>query len=280
MKNIPDSALGQLYREHINLILKKDVDGLLAQYAEDGLLISSFEKTPKYFRGRKELEVHFQGILGIEGLDTEIAFWAETENPTTLMIVEAITMQTPDGEAKMRFADSWVLNDKGEIQIHFAGMTQYPDGSVAWFTMLQIISQLALTCKDQKTTEDWYCKNFGFRRARVAKLPDGNAIIFIKMADSSFYLELFAADQDSPVDDAINDGHTFPGFRHLAFKVDNIYETCQKLQDNGVVINRPPRDGYMAFINSPDGISIELLQQGDKLEPKEPWSSMENTGSW
>ena len=69
-------------------------------------------------------------------------------------------------------------------------------------------------------------------------------------------------------------------FGHLAFKVDNIYETCQKLQDNGVVINRPPRDGYMAFINSPDGISIELLQQGDKLEPQEPWSSMENIGSW
>ena len=69
-------------------------------------------------------------------------------------------------------------------------------------------------------------------------------------------------------------------FGHLAFKVDNIYETCKKLQDNGVVINRPPRDGYMAFINSPDGISIELLQKGDKLEPQEPWSSMENTGSW
>jgi len=69
-------------------------------------------------------------------------------------------------------------------------------------------------------------------------------------------------------------------FGHLAFKVNNIYETCQKLQDNGVIINRPPRDGYMAFINSPDGISIELLQKGDRLEPQEPWSSMENTGSW
>tara|TARA_B100000212_G_scaffold194357_1_gene146596 strand:- start:249 stop:689 length:441 start_codon:yes stop_codon:yes gene_type:complete len=69
-------------------------------------------------------------------------------------------------------------------------------------------------------------------------------------------------------------------FGHLAFKVDNIYETCKKLQDNGVVINRPPRDGYMAFINSPDGISIELLQKGDSLEPQEPWSSMENVGSW
>ena len=69
-------------------------------------------------------------------------------------------------------------------------------------------------------------------------------------------------------------------FGHLAFKVDNIYETCKKLHDNGVVINRPPRDGYMAFINSPDGISIELLQKGDSLDPQEPWSSMENTGSW
>ena len=69
-------------------------------------------------------------------------------------------------------------------------------------------------------------------------------------------------------------------FGHLAFRVDNIYEICQKLQENGVVINRPPRDGHMAFIKSPDGISIELLQKGDSLEPKEPWSSMENTGSW
>ena len=69
-------------------------------------------------------------------------------------------------------------------------------------------------------------------------------------------------------------------FGHLAFRVDNIYEICQKLQDNGVVINRPPRDGHMAFIKSPDGISIELLQKGDSLEPQEPWSSMENTGSW
>jgi hypothetical protein len=131
MKNVPSSILGSLYKDHINLILQKNVKGLLDQYADDALLISSFEKTAKYFRGRKELEVHFQGILDIQGLDSEIAFWGETENPTTLMIVEAITMQTPDGVAKMRFADSWVLNDEGRIQIHFAGMTQYPDGSVA-----------------------------------------------------------------------------------------------------------------------------------------------------
>jgi len=69
-------------------------------------------------------------------------------------------------------------------------------------------------------------------------------------------------------------------FGHLAYEVDNIYETCQKLMDAGVVINRPPRDGHMAFIRSPDQISIELLQKGGALAPAEPWASMVNTGSW
>lgn len=69
-------------------------------------------------------------------------------------------------------------------------------------------------------------------------------------------------------------------FGHLAYRVENIYETCQDLMDKGVTINRPPRDGHMAFIKSPDGISIELLQKGDSLSPQEPWASMENTGSW
>jgi len=69
-------------------------------------------------------------------------------------------------------------------------------------------------------------------------------------------------------------------FGHLAFAVNNIYETCSKLQEMGVTINRPPRDGYMAFIKSPDNISIELLQKNKALEPTEPWASMKNTGSW
>ncbi|WP_338445441.1 VOC family protein [Pelagerythrobacter marensis] len=68
-------------------------------------------------------------------------------------------------------------------------------------------------------------------------------------------------------------------FGHLAYRVDNIYETCQRLMDAGVTINRPPRDGHMAFVRSPDGISIELLQDGH-LPPQEPWASMENTGTW
>ena len=69
-------------------------------------------------------------------------------------------------------------------------------------------------------------------------------------------------------------------FGHLAYRVDNIYDFCQKLMDYGVEINRPPRDGNMAFIKSPDGISIELLQNGDPLEIREPWSSMKNIGTW
>ena len=69
-------------------------------------------------------------------------------------------------------------------------------------------------------------------------------------------------------------------FGHLAYRVDDIYATCQKLMDAGVTINRPPRDGHMAFVRSPDNISIELLQKGDSLPAKEPWASMENSGHW
>lgn len=69
-------------------------------------------------------------------------------------------------------------------------------------------------------------------------------------------------------------------FGHLAYRVDDIYAACARLMDGGVVINRPPRDGHMAFVRSPDGISIELLQEGEPLAPAEPWASMPNTGSW
>ena len=69
-------------------------------------------------------------------------------------------------------------------------------------------------------------------------------------------------------------------FGHLAYQVDDIYETCQRLMDNGVTINRPPRDGHMAFVRTPDNISIELLQAGERLPPQEPWASMPNTGAW
>lgn len=79
------------------------------------------------------------------------------------------------------------------------------------------------------------------------------------------------------------DPETYGGdrnFGHLAYRVDDIYAACERLKAGGVTINRPPRDGHMAFVRSPDGISIELLQAGDALEPREPWASMENVGTW
>ena len=99
---------------------------------------------------------------------------------------------------------------------------------------------------------------------------------------------LAAPGQDAEVELTYNwpaegeEGEKYAGgrnFGHLAYQVDNIYETCQRLMDAGITINRPPRDGHMAFIKTPDGISVELLQDGH-LEPQEPWASMENTGSW
>ena len=77
--------------------------------------------------------------------------------------------------------------------------------------------------------------------------------------------------------EAYNGGRNFG---HLAYEVDNVYATCQRLMDHGVTINRPPRDGWMAFVRSPDNISIELLQKGARLEPAEPWKSMQNVGVW
>lgn len=130
MKNVPDTPLGKMYREHIGFILGKDIESLLDQYTPDALLISSFMKKPAYYCGRDQLREHMQGILGIDGLETDIVFWAETEAPQTLMITEQITMKTEEGEAHMRFADSWVLRD-GKIAIHFAGMVQHADGSLA-----------------------------------------------------------------------------------------------------------------------------------------------------
>jgi ketosteroid isomerase-like protein len=130
MTNVPDTALGRMYRQHIQYILDKNIDALLDQYTDDALLVSSFMKKPLYYRGRNQLREHMQGILGIDGLETDIVFWAETDKPQTLMITEQITMKTAQGEARMRFADSWVLRD-GKIAIHFAGMVQHPDGSLA-----------------------------------------------------------------------------------------------------------------------------------------------------
>lgn len=130
MGHAPNTPLGKMYEKHIQLLLDKDIEGVLDQYTEDALLISSFTKQPVYYKGREQLREHFQGILGIKEMDVDLAFWAETEDPQTLMIVEAIKTRTENSEDSMRFADSWVLKD-GKIAIHFAGMVQYADGTIA-----------------------------------------------------------------------------------------------------------------------------------------------------
>ncbi len=130
MKNVPDTKLGRMYKEHIQHILDKNIDALLDQYTDDALLISSFMKKPLIYKGRDQINEHMQGILGIDGLETDIVFWAETEEPETLMITEQITMTVDGQKSEMRFADSWVLKD-GRIAIHFAGMVQHPDGSLS-----------------------------------------------------------------------------------------------------------------------------------------------------
>lgn len=130
MKNVPDTPMGRKYKENIRMILEKDIDSLLDQYTDDAVLISSFTKRPVVFRGRDEIRSNLQGMMGVEGLETEIVFWGETESPQTVMFTEQVTMKIPDAELHMRFANSWVLRD-GKIAIHFAGMVQYPDGSLA-----------------------------------------------------------------------------------------------------------------------------------------------------
>ncbi len=128
---------------------------------------------------------------------------------------------------------------------------------------------------DLDASLDFYCKHLGLVELRRRDSEQGR-----------FTLVFLAApgDDSAQVELTHNwDPEVYTGgrnFGHLAYLVDDIYALCERLQAAGVVINRPPRDGHMAFVRSPDGISIELLQKGDALPPKAPWSSMPNTGEW
>ncbi len=127
---------------------------------------------------------------------------------------------------------------------------------------------------------DFFCNKLGFSEVRRWENDSGRfTLIFLAatnddIKNNSPLLELtYNWDSEKEYTGGRN-------FGHLAYQTDDIYATCHRLMDGGVVINRPPRDGHMAFIKSPDGISIELLQKGKSLAPAEPWSSMPNTGSW
>jgi lactoylglutathione lyase len=122
---------------------------------------------------------------------------------------------------------------------------------------------------------DFYCTKLGLEEVRRIDVEAGRfTLVFLGCAES----------QDALLELTHNwDPETYIGgrnFGHLAYQVENIYDSCQKLQEAGVTINRPPRDGRMAFVRSPDGISIELLQEGEALPPREPWASMANSGEW
>ena len=128
----------------------------------------------------------------------------------------------------------------------------------------------------------FYCDKLGLREMRRIENEKGRFTLVYLAAPGD---EGRARDVESPMleltynwDDEVYTGGR--NFGHLAFAVDDIYATCKRLKDKGVTINRPPRDGWMAFVRSPDGISVELLQKGQRLAPQEPWASMPNTGSW
>ena len=135
---------------------------------------------------------------------------------------------------------------------------------------------------DLNDSLDFYCDKLGLKEIRRTDSEQGRfTLIFLTAPEDEARAHAGAAPM---LELTYNwDEHAYAGdrnFGHLAFGVDNIYATCQRLMDKGVVINRPPRDGRMAFVRSPDGISIELLQKGDALPPAEPWASMANTGTW
>ena len=129
---------------------------------------------------------------------------------------------------------------------------------------------------------DFYCGKLGMVEVRRTESEAGRYTnIFLSASDD---VESAKANWAPTLELTFNwDPEEYSGgrnFGHLAYEVDNIYELCQSLQESGVVINRPPKEGRMAFIRSPDGVSIELLQKGEALEIKEPWASMGNTGAW
>lgn len=136
--------------------------------------------------------------------------------------------------------------------------------------------------RDIDQSLDFYCNKLGMKEVRRSENEAGRyTLIFLAAPED---VEAAEKNQAPLIELTYNwDPEDYQGgrnFGHLAYEVDDIYETCQRLMDAGVTINRPPRDGRMAFVRSPDGISVELLQKGEAKAPQEPWASMPNTGQW
>ncbi len=135
---------------------------------------------------------------------------------------------------------------------------------------------------DLEESLDFYCNKLGLVEVRRYESEKGRFTLIFLSAPKD--LDQAKASQAPLLELTYNwDPEDYGGgrnFGHLAYRVDDIYATCQRLMDVGVTISRPPRDGHMAFVRSPDNVSIELLQEGEALAPREPWASMENTGEW
>lgn len=136
--------------------------------------------------------------------------------------------------------------------------------------------------KDLEASLHFYCDLLGLHEVRRTENEAGRFTLIFLAAPKN--LDQSQAEHAPEVELTFNwDPEDYSGgrnFGHLAYEVDDIYAACRRLMDGGVTINRPPRDGYMAFVRSPDGVSVELLQKGHALAPAEPWASMPNTGSW
>ena len=136
--------------------------------------------------------------------------------------------------------------------------------------------------KDLEASLHFYCDLLGLQEVRRTENEAGRFTLIFLAAPKN--LDQSQAEHAPEVELTFNwDPEDYSGgrnFGHLAYEVDDIYAACRRLMDGGVTITRPPRDGYMAFVRSPDGVSVELLQKGHALAPAEPWASMPNTGSW
>ena len=128
---------------------------------------------------------------------------------------------------------------------------------------------------DVDASLDFYCNKLGLKELRRHDSEQGRFTLIFLAAPGDEEAQIELTHNWDP--EEYGEGRNFG---HLAYRVDDIHALCQKLMDGGVTINRPPRDGHMAFVRSPDNISIELLQKGDALPPQEPWASMENSGHW
>tara|TARA_B100000927_G_C16184133_1_gene356618 strand:- start:117 stop:521 length:405 start_codon:yes stop_codon:yes gene_type:complete len=133
-----------------------------------------------------------------------------------------------------------------------------------------------LRIKDKETSLSFFVDALGLKEIRTIDVEEGRFSLIFLAAEGN---------EESQIElthnwDGDDLGEGSRNFGHLAYEVDDIYEVCQRLQEKGVEINRPPRDGRMAFVKSPDNISVEILQKGAALEPIEPWQSMENIGTW